>query len=65
MLGEILVAAGTISRAQLDDALRKQTCSRKKLGEVLIEEVYALPHHLCHGRRLQQMLLTAVLIALL
>jgi mannitol/fructose-specific phosphotransferase system IIA component (Ntr-type) len=64
-LGEILVSAGTISRGQLDDALCKQVGSRKKLGEVLIEEVYALPHHINHGMRLQQMLLNAVLIALL
>ncbi len=64
-LGEILVSAGTISRGQLDDALRKQTGSRKKLGEVLVEEGYALPHHINHGMRVQQMLLTAVLVALL
>jgi hypothetical protein len=64
-LGEILVSAGTISRGQLDDALRKQVGSRKKLGEVLIEEVYALPHHINHAMRLQHMLLNAVLIALL
>lgn len=63
-LGEILVSAGTISQGQLDDALRKQIGSRKKLGEVLIEEVYALPHHINHGMRLQKMLLNAVLIAL-
>jgi mannitol/fructose-specific phosphotransferase system IIA component (Ntr-type) len=63
-LGEILVSAGTISRGQLEDALGKQSVSRKKLGELLIDEVYALPHHINHGMRLQQMLLNAVLIAL-
>jgi len=63
-LGEILVSAGTISRGQLDDALSKQIGSRKRLGDVLIEEVYALPHHINHGMRLQQMLLNAVLITL-
>ncbi len=64
-LGEILISTGTITRRQLDDALRKQASSRKKLGEVLMEEGYALPHHIHHGMRLQQMLMTAVLIALL
>jgi hypothetical protein len=64
-LGEILVSSGTISRNQLDDALRKQTGSRKKLGEVLIEEGYARPDHIKHGMHLQQMLMTAVLVALL
>ena len=64
-LGEILVSSGTISRNQLDDALRKQTGSLKKLGEVLIEEGYAQPHHVKHGIHLQQMLMTAVLVALL
>lgn len=64
-LGEILVSSGTISRSQLDDALRKQTVSRKKLGEVLIEEGYAGPRHIKHGIHLQQMLMTAALVALL
>ena len=64
-LGEILVSSGTISRNQLDDALRKQTGSRKKLGEVLIEEGYAEPHHITHGIHLQHMFVTAVLVALL
>ncbi len=64
-LGEILVSSGTISRNQLDDALRKQTGSRKKLGEVLIEEGYAEPHHIKHGIHLQHMFVTAVLVALL
>lgn len=64
-LGEILITTGSISREQLDDALRKQTQSRKKLGEVLIEEGYAKPHHVRHGIRLQHMLMTAVLIAIL
>jgi mannitol/fructose-specific phosphotransferase system IIA component (Ntr-type) len=64
-LGEILISAGTISRRQLANALRKQVGSRKKLGEILVEEGYALPHHIHHGMRVQQMLLTAVLVALL
>lgn len=64
-LGEILISKGYISRYQLEDALYKQTLSGKKLGEVLIEEGYAEHHHIRHGIRLQHMLLTAVLAALL
>ncbi len=64
-LGELLVSTGCISRLQLDEALRKQTTFRKYLGEVLIEEGYAQPKHVKRGLRLQQMLLTAVLVSLL
>jgi hypothetical protein len=64
-LGEILVATGAITRDQLDDALRKQASSRKKIGEVLIEEGYAGPHHVKRGIRIQQMLQNAALIAVL
>jgi hypothetical protein len=64
-LGEILVSTGCISRLQLDNALRKQTIAGKKLGEVLIEEGYAQPHHVKQGIRLQHMLIAAVLAALL
>jgi hypothetical protein len=64
-LGEILVSSGAISRDQLDDALLKQTGTRKKLGEVLIAEGYAKPHHIKRGIHLQHMLMTAVLVAIL
>ncbi len=64
-LGDILVSSGHISREQRDDALRKQTISRKMLGEVLIEEGYAKPQQIRHGIHLQQKLLTAVLVAIL
>lgn len=64
-LGELLISKGYISREQLGDALYKQTFSNKKLGEVLIEEGYAKPHHIKHGIRLQHMLLSAALAALL
>lgn len=64
-LGELLVKAGVISRTQLDDALRKQAGSRKKLGEVLIAEGYAKPGQIKHGIRLQHMLQTAALVAIL
>jgi len=64
-LGEILVSAGYISRVQLNEALRRQPLSRIQLGEVLIKEGYAQPHHIKRGIILQQMLLTAVLASFL
>jgi hypothetical protein len=64
-LGDILVSAGHITREKLDDALCKQAISRKKLGEVLIEEGYIEPLQVKHGIHLQQRLLTAVLVAIL
>lgn len=36
MLGEILIRGGSITRAQLDEALGLQRTTRKRLGEVLI-----------------------------
>ncbi len=64
-LGELLVSTGVISRKQLEDALRKQRGSARKLGEVLVEQGYAHPHQIKRGVRLQQMLVTAALVALL
>jgi hypothetical protein len=64
-LGEIMLSAGYISRLQLDQALDRQTDSGKKLGEVLIEEGYAQPHHVKHAMRLQKMLIGAVMATML
>jgi len=64
-LGDIMVAAGHITREQLDSALRKQALSRKRLGEVLIEEGYARPQQVRHCVQLQQRLLASVLAAIL
>lgn len=64
-LGEIMLSAGYISRLQLDRALERQTDSGKRLGEVLVEEGYAQPHHVKHGMRLQNMLVAAVMTAML
>lgn len=64
-LGELLVSTGCITRFQLDEALKRQVLSRKQLGEVLIDEGYAEARHVKHGLRLQEMLLAAVLAALL
>jgi hypothetical protein len=64
-LGELLVSTGHITREQLDDALSKQSGSGKKIGEVLIEEGYAKPHHVRRCLRMQQMLLTSALAVVL
>ena len=64
-LGEILISTGHITREQLDAALLKQAISRKKLGEVLVEEGFVQPHQIKHGIRLQQMLMTSVLVAVM
>jgi len=62
-LGEILVSTGQITRKKLDDALSKQTVSRKKLGEVLVAEGYVVPHQVKRSLRILQMLSTSVLVA--
>ncbi|HJV67165.1 MAG TPA: hypothetical protein VJ550_15640 [Geomonas sp.] len=64
-LGELLVTAGYISRWQLQDALRKQQESGRKLGEVLVEEGYAQPTQVHHGLRLQKLLVSSALAAVL
>lgn len=64
-LGEIMVAAGYVSRQQLDEALSRQIDSGKKLGELLIVGGYVQPHQVKKGIRLQQMLLAAVLAGML
>ena len=63
-LGELLVATGCLSREQLDESLRKQTLSHKKLGEVLIDEGYVRPGIVKCGICLQKMLMGPVLAAL-
>lgn len=63
-LGELLIATGYISREQLGEALRKQTLSHKKLGEVLIDEGYVRPGLVKYGICLQKMLMGSVLAAL-
>jgi hypothetical protein len=49
----------------LESALQQQTLSRKKLGEILVEAGYVHPSHVSYGVRLQKMVLTAVLAAML
>jgi hypothetical protein len=64
-LGELLVAAGHISRQQLTAALGRQKETGQKLGEVLVESGAVDAAVIGWGVRLQWMLLRAVLIAAL
>ncbi len=64
-LGEILISTGYITRKQLADALEKQQISKKKLGEVLVEEGYAHLHQINRGINLQRKLLRAVLVTVI
>ena len=64
-LGELLVATGHISRKQLDDVLRKQALTHKKIGEVLVEEGYVRPSIVKYGICLQKMLVGSVLASIM
>ncbi len=64
-LGEILVRTRVISRAKIEEALRRQRLSRKKIGDILVESGYIRPDQLERGLRLQQKLLTAALVGAL
>jgi hypothetical protein len=64
-LGEILVTTGQISRDQLEDVLKQQKLSKKKIGDVLVEAGYVQAHQIDHGLKIQQKLLTAALVAAL
>lgn len=64
-LGELLVATGHITREHLEDALHKQSLSHKKIGDVLVEAGHVRPNRIKYGIRLQKMLLSAVLAAIL
>jgi len=64
-IGEILVATGQISRAQLEHSLARQQLSQKKIGAILVEAGYLNAHQLSHGLNLQKKLLVAVLNAII
>ena len=64
-LGELLVRTRAITREKLEEALKRQKLSHKKIGEVLVESGYIKPGQLDHGLRLQQKLITAALFGLL
>lgn len=48
-LGEILVAAGNITMAQLEEVLESQKHKRKKLGELLIESKLVSEYDIIHA----------------
>jgi len=64
-LGEILVATGRITREQLEAVLARQKLTKKNIGDLLVESGAVEPHHLARGLRLQEMLVTAALVAVL
>jgi hypothetical protein len=64
-LGEILVATGRITREQLDAVLARQKLTKKNIGDLLVESGAVEPHHVARGLRLQEMLVTAALVAAL
>ena len=64
-LGEILVATGRITREQLEAVLARQKLSKKNIGDLLVESGAVEPRHLARGLRLQEMLVTAALVAAL
>ncbi|GAB3630571.1 hypothetical protein PTE30175_03218 [Pandoraea terrae] len=64
-LGKLLLAAGCISRQQLDDAVTRQKTSPKKLGEVLVDAGYVNPGQVSRSLRLQRRLIKASLVFLL
>jgi hypothetical protein len=64
-LGELLIAAKYITREQLEDALRRQKITKKKLGEVLVESGIVDAKVISWAVRLQEMLVKAALIAAL
>ena len=63
-LGELLVTTGHLSRRHLKAALAKQSLSRKKLGEVLVEDGYVEPSQVAYGIGLQKKLMHSVLAAI-
>ena len=64
-LGELLVATNQLSREQLDRALVKQNDSRKRIGEILVDEGYIRPSAIKRGMRLQNMLVNSALAAII
>jgi hypothetical protein len=64
-LGEILVATGRITRDQLDAVLARQKLTKKNIGDLLVESGAVEPRHVARGLRLQEMLVTAALVAVL
>ncbi|MDR1620749.1 MAG: hypothetical protein LBS00_00055, partial [Synergistaceae bacterium] len=55
-IGEILLDAGSVTQAQLDEALRDQVSSNNKLGELLIEKGVLTAQQVTEALALQFML---------
>jgi len=64
-LGEILVATGRLTREQLEDVLSRQRLTKRNIGDLLVESGAVEPRHVARGLRLQEMLVTAALVAAL
>jgi hypothetical protein len=60
-LGDLLIAAGEITREQLNDTLEQQKHSTKKIGELLVDRGYAQQKQVDQCLRLQQILVSAAL----
>ncbi len=64
-LGAILGATGRITREQLEDVLSRQKLTKRNIGDLLVESGAVEPHHVDRGLRIQEMLVTAALVAVL
>ena len=64
-LGNLLVSAGKITSEQLQDGIRRQRESKKRIGEALVEAGYTTEDQITQGLTLQRVLLGAVVAALL
>jgi tetratricopeptide (TPR) repeat protein len=57
LLGELLIAAGTISKPQLSNAIEMSVSTGKLLGQVLVDSHYCTPALLENALQLQEMIL--------
>ena len=64
-LGNLLVSAGKITFEQLQDGIRRQRGSKKRIGEALVEAGYTSEEQVAQGLSLQRVLVSAALAALL
>jgi len=60
-LGSILVATGQITNAQLEDALRRQAATHRRIGDELVEAGFASRGQVERGLSLQRKLVTCAL----
>jgi hypothetical protein len=65
LLGNLLVSTGKITFEQLQDGIRRQRGSKKRIGEALVEAGYTTNEQITQGLTLQRILLGAALAALL